>query len=215
MTHRASTAELVASRARLVIAADEARRGLERDLHDGAQQRLVQASIWLGRAVAQARGTAAEPFVTEASEALSQGLAALRDLARGLHPALLDQRGLAAALPALAARSPVPVELQVTSRRAPRDVEAAIYFTIAEALTNVLKHARATRIHITVAIAEVAATAEIADDGVGGADAAAGSGLRGLGDRLDTLGGRLFVDSPRGGPTTVHAYAPLTPTSFT
>ena len=202
-------AELEASRARLVDAADEARRGLERDLHDGAQQRLVLALIWLQRAAAQTRGTAAAPLVDHALDLVQQGLAELRDLAHGLHPAMLDRRGLDAALAALAARAPLPVDLQVAPRRASRPVEAAFYFTIAEALTNVFKHAHATRARVRVAVDEGALIAEVVDDGVGGARVAAGSGLRGLTDRLDAIGGTLTVVSPRGGPTTIRACAPL------
>ena len=201
--------EIEASRARLVAAADEARRRLERDLHDGAQQRFVLATVWLKRAAARARGTPAEPLVDEAFQQLQQGLAELRDLAHGIHPAVLSERGLAAALTGLAARSPLPVELRVTTRRATPSVEAAIYFTVAEALTNVGKHAQATRASVTIDIAERTITAEIADDGIGGASTTAGSGLRGLADRLDALGGTLSIDSPRGGPTTIRAQAPL------
>ena len=161
--------EIDASRARLVEAADEARRRLERDLHDGAQQRFVLATVWLKRAAARARGTPAEPLVDEAFQQLQQGLAELRDLARGIHPTVLSERGLAAALTGLAARSPLPVELRVTTQRATPSVEAAIYFTVAEALTNVGKHAHATRASVTIDIAERTITAEIADDGIGGA----------------------------------------------
>ena len=203
--------EIEASRARLVAAADEARRRLERDLHDGAQQRFVLATVWLKRAAARARGTPAEPLVDEAIQQLQQGLAELRDLAHGIHPAVLSDRGLAAALPGLAARAPLPVELRVTTQRATPAVEAAMYFTTAEALTNVGKHARATRASVTIDIAGRIITAEIADDGVGGASTTAGSGLRGLADRLDALGGTLSIDSPQGGPTTIRARAPLPP----
>jgi signal transduction histidine kinase len=203
--------EIEASRARLLAAADEARRRLERDLHDGAQQRFVLATVWLKRAAARARGTPAEPLVDEAFQQLQQGLAELRDLAHGIHPAVLSERGLAAALTGVAARSPLPVELRVTTQRATPTVEAAIYFTVAEALTNVGKHAQATHASVTIDIADSTITAEIADDGVGGASTTAGSGLRGLADRLDALGGTLSIDSPRGGPTTIHARAPLPP----
>jgi signal transduction histidine kinase len=165
-----------------VAAADEARRRLERDLHDGAQQRFVLATVCLKRAAARARGTPAEPLVDEAFQQVQQGLAELRDLARGIHPAVLSERGLAAALTGLAARSPLPVVLRVTTQRATPSVEAAIYFTVAEALTNVDKHARATRASVTIDIAERTITAEIADDGIGGAGTTAGSGLRGLAD---------------------------------
>jgi signal transduction histidine kinase len=203
--------EIEASRARLLAAADEARRRLERDLHDGAQQRFVLATVWLKRAAARARGTPAEPLVDEAFQQLQQGLAELRDLAHGIHPAVLSERGLAAALTGVAARSSLPVELRVTTQRATPTVDAAIYFTVAEALTNVGKHAQATHASVTIDIADSTITAEIADDGVGGASTTAGSGLRGLADRLDALGGTLSIDSPRGGPTTIHARAPLPP----
>jgi signal transduction histidine kinase len=204
-----SHAEVEASRARIVIAADQARRRLERDLHDGAQQRFVLASLWLKSAAVQAHGTPAEPFVAEAVEQLRHGLAELRDLAHGIHPAVLSERGLAPALEGLARRSPLPVELQVTRERVAPAVETAIYFTVAEALTNVAKHAQATHAIVTIEIAEGALIAEIADDGLGGACTTAGSGLRGLADRLDALGGTLSIDSPRGGPTSIRAQAPL------
>jgi signal transduction histidine kinase len=207
----ASTGEIEASRARLVASADEARRRLERDLHDGAQQRFVLATVWLKRAATRARGTPAEPLVDEAFQQLQQGLAELRDLARGIHPTVLSERGLAAAVTGLAARSPLPVELRVTTQRATPSVEAAIYFTVAEALTNVDKHAQATRASVTIDIAERTITAAIADDGIGGAGTTEGSGLRGLADRLDALGGTLSIDSPQGGPTTISARVPLPP----
>jgi signal transduction histidine kinase len=199
--------EIEPSRARIVAAADEARRRLERDLHDGAQQRFVLATLSLKRAAARARGTPAEPLVDEAFQQLQQGLAELRELAHGIHPAVLSERGLAAALTGLAARSPLPVELRVTTQRATPSVERAIYFTVAEALTNIGKHAQATRASVTIDIVERTITAEIADDGIGGATTE-GSGLRGLADRLDALGGTLSIDSPRGGPTSIRAQAP-------
>jgi signal transduction histidine kinase len=196
------------TRARIIAAADEARRQVERDLHDGAQQRFVLASLTLKRAAARARGTAAESLLAEAFEQLQQGLTELRDLAHGRHPAVLSSRGLAAALEDLAARSPLPVELRVTRDRFAPAVEAAIYFTIAETLTNVVKHAHATHARVTVDIAEGTVAAEIADDGIGGADTAAGSGLRGLADRLDAIGGKLTINSPCDGGTLVRAHAP-------
>jgi signal transduction histidine kinase len=194
---------------RLVEAADEARRQLERDLHDGAQQRLVLASLTLKRAAAHARGTPAEPLVAEAIDQLQQGLAELRELARGIHPAVLSEHGLAPALAGLAARTPLPVELHVTQQRVHPVVEAAIYFTVAEALTNVAKHASATSATVEVDVQHGSLVAEIADDGVGGAHDAEGSGLRGLADRLDALGGTLTVESPRGRGTILRARAPL------
>jgi signal transduction histidine kinase len=168
--------EIHASRARIVAAADEARRRLERDLHDGAQQRLVLAAVTLKEAQARARGTPAEPLVAEASELLQQGLTELRDLARGIHPTALSERGLAAALEELAATSPVPVDVRVLEGRVAPAAEAAIYFTVAEALTNVAKHAHATLARVQVDVQGGTLTAQVADDGVGGARA--GSRLR-------------------------------------
>jgi signal transduction histidine kinase len=204
-----SPAEVEASRARIVIAADEARKRLERDLHDGAQQRFVLASLWLKSAAVQAHGTPAEPFLAEAVEQLQHGLAELRDLAHGLHPAVLSERGLAAALDGLVRRSPLPVGLRVTRERVAPAVETAIYYTIAETLTNVARHARASHAIVTIEVADGALVAEVADDGIGGAGTTAGSGLRGLGDRLEAVGGTLSIDSPRGGPTIIRARVPL------
>jgi signal transduction histidine kinase len=204
-----AAAAVEASRARFVEVADEARRRLARDLHDGAQQRLVLAALTLRRAAAQARGTGAEPLVAEAFDQLQQGLAELRELARGIHPAVLSDRGLAPALEGLVAGAPVPVELRVTPRRVPPVLESAIYFTVAEALTNALKYAAATRVTVEVDVENGGIVAEIADDGVGGARPRAGSGLRGLADRLQALGGTLTVQSRRGRGTVVHARVPL------
>jgi signal transduction histidine kinase len=211
-TNAPSTGTCVApphgSRDGLVAAADEARGRLERDLHDGAQQRFVLASLLLARAFGAARGTPAEPLVAEARAQVERGLAELRDLARGIYPALLSTRGLAAALEGLADRSPLPVELEVTRERAAATAEAAIYFTVAEALTNVAKHAHATRAVVRVDVEGETLSARVTDDGVGGADDNLGSGLRGLTDRLDALGGTLTVDSPPGGGTIIRARVP-------
>jgi signal transduction histidine kinase len=196
-------AEVAASRARIVEAADATRRRLERDPHDGAQQTLVAASITLARAKVQARGTGLEALVAEALDQLREALAELRELARGIHPAVLTERGLRAALELLAARSPVPVDVRAPAQRLPPGVEAALYFTAAEALTNVAKYARAASAAVRVEIREGAVAEEIADDGVGGASATAGSGLRGLADRLAAVGGTLEVESPTGGGTRV------------
>jgi signal transduction histidine kinase len=201
-------APIDAARARTIAAADEARRQLERDLHDGAQQRFVLASLLLKRAAARARGTRAESLLAEALEQVQRGIAELRDLAHGIHPAVLTTGGLAAALEDLAARSPLPIELRVPRERVAPAVEAAIYFTIAEALTNVAKHAHASHVQVTVHIAGATVAAEIADDGVGGATGAAGSGLHALADRLDAIGGKLTIHSPRGTGTLVRAHAP-------
>jgi PAS domain S-box-containing protein len=202
-------AEIQASRARIVEAADEARRKLERDLHDGAQQRLVTALLTLKLAAAQPDTAAARELVVEAAEQLEHGLADLRELAQGIHPAVLTDRGLGPAIESLAARSPVPVELNVTETRPAPAVEAAIYFTVGEALNNIAKYAQATQARVTVAVDGATVVAEIADDGVGGADARSGSGLRGLADRLDALGGTLEVQSESGAGTQVRATAPL------
>jgi signal transduction histidine kinase len=187
----------------------EARRRLERDLHDGAQQRLVLAALTLRRALAQARGTAAERLVTDAFEQLQEGLAELRALARGIHPYVLSEHGLAPALEGVAARAPLPVELRVSRERMQPAVESAIYFTVAEALTNVAKHAEATRATVTVDVESARVVAEISDDGAGGAGLAAGSGLRGLADRVAALSGRLELDSPPGAGTRVRAVIPV------
>jgi PAS domain S-box-containing protein len=208
---KAAFEELRASRARVVAAADEARRRIERDLHDGAQQRLVAVALDLRlarRRLGEADGTAAELLEGAAGE-LEQATAELRELARGIHPAVLTERGLAPALETLVARAPGAVELDpVPAERLPPAVEAAAYFTVAEALTNVARYARASRARVTVERAQDTLRVEIRDDGVGGADAAAGSGLRGLSDRLAVVGGRLRVLSPAGEGTTVRAEVP-------
>jgi signal transduction histidine kinase len=170
----------------------------------------VLVSLTLKRAEALARGTPAEPSVKEAFDQLREGLAELRELAHGIHPAVLSEHGLTAALEGLVARCTVPVELRVSGKRAAPDVEAAIYFTVAEALTNVAKYAQATVARVHVETDDGAIVAEVADDGIGGASTDAGSGLRGLADRLDALDGTLSVDSPPGGGTTIRARVPLT-----
>jgi signal transduction histidine kinase len=204
-----TSTEIHASRARILSAADEARRRLERDLHDGAQQRLVLAAMRMKEAQAEARGTVAEQLVADAFELLQQGLIELRDLARGIHPAALSERGLAAALDDLAAASPEPVELQVLQGRVAPAAEAAIYFTVAEALTNVAKHSHAALVSVQVDLEGGEIIARVADDGVGGARVTAGSGLCGLYDRLDAIGGTLTVESPAGEGTTICARIPL------
>jgi signal transduction histidine kinase len=185
----------------------ETRRRLERDLHDGAQERLVIAALTLRRAAAEVRGTTAEPLLAEAVEQLQEGLAELRELGRGIQPYVLSQYGLAPALEGLAARAPLPVELRVTRERLQPVVEAAIYFTVVEALANVARHAEATRATVTVSRTGDAVVAEIADDGVGGAALTDGSTLRSLADRLEVLSGRLELDSPPGEGTRVRAVA--------
>ncbi len=205
---RARIAELRESRTRMVRAADEERRRLERDLHDGAQQRLVALALTLRLARGRAEGELAT-LLDEASTELQAATAELRELARGIHPAVLTERGLAPALGALAGRAPVPVELgAVPEERLPAGVESTAYFVVAEALTNASRYARATHAEVEVRRVNGSVTVEVRDDGVGGADPAAGSGLRGLADRVSALDGRLDVDSPPGGGTTVRAVLP-------
>jgi signal transduction histidine kinase len=203
--------ELAASRARLVAAADETRRRIERDLHDGAQQRLVAAALELSvldRRLEQApRG--ARSVLARAREHLDGGLAELRDLARGIHPAVLTDRGLKAALDALVDLSPVPVDLRITvPDRLDDAIEATVYFLVSEALTNVAKYAQAHAVHVNVAPTGGDVVVTIADDGVGGADPGHGSGIRGLVDRVHAVGGRLYVTSPPGHGTQLRAHLP-------
>ncbi|HET9010472.1 MAG TPA: GAF domain-containing protein, partial [Gemmatimonadaceae bacterium] len=197
------------SRARIVEAADEARRKIERDLHDGAQQRLVALALSLG-VVAKRAEPATASAINACGEELHAALAELRELARGIHPVVLTERGLEAALDALAARSPVPASVDVRlACRLPAAQEAALYFVAAEALTNAAKYARATALRIKVRESDEWAEISIVDDGVGGAAGATGSGLRGLADRLEALRGEVAVDSPPGEGTMVHARVPI------
>jgi signal transduction histidine kinase len=202
--------ELTASRARIVESGDTARRRLERDLHDGAQQRLVSLALRL-RVLRSRLGD--DPVeareLDTASDELDLALEELRELARGLHPPALSEQGLEAALEGLAKRAPLPVDVETSSgERLPDRVESAAYFVVAEALTNVAKYARATRAGVTVSRSADRVLVEVTDDGVGGADPAAGSGLRGLLDRVAALDGTLEVDSERGRGTTVKAAIP-------
>jgi signal transduction histidine kinase len=196
-----------------VHAGDAERRRLERDLHDGAQSRLVGLALLLrtARAKAGADGELAA-LLDRAQEELQTGLGELRELARGIHPAVLTDRGLDPALHALAARSPVPVTVEAgVADRLPAPVESAAYFVVSEALANVAKYAQATRAEVTVRRANGHVTVEVADDGVGGADAARGSGLRGLADRVAALDGTLSLDSPAGAGTRLRAEIPCAP----
>jgi signal transduction histidine kinase len=203
--------ELRASRTRLVEAESNERRRLERNLHDGAQQRLVSLALSLrlaeSRLAADPAGAAA--VLRDAQIELSQALEELRELARGIHPAILTERGLTPAIRALAARAPLPVELDLPDDRLPEPVEAAAYYVVAEALTNVTKYSHASAAEVSVRQANGLITVEVADDGEGGADASRGSGLRGLADRLAALDGTLVVDSPPGDGTRVRAVIPV------
>jgi signal transduction histidine kinase len=208
---RAHLAELRASRARIVEAGDLERRRLERDLHDGAQQRFVTLSLALSVVEQRLASDPAQAglLLNQAKEELVEGLDELRELAHGIHPAALRQRGLGPALETLAARSPVPVTLDVTLReRLPDPIELAAYFVVSEALTNVAKHARASSVIVAVARTDETLVVEIRDNGVGGASASAGSGFRGLNDRVEALEGHLTVGSPTGGGTTIRAEIP-------
>jgi signal transduction histidine kinase len=209
---RARVEELRASRARIVEAGTAERRRLERNLHDGAQQRLVALSLTMRLAQSklhQDPDTAAK-LLGGAQEELTRALEELRELARGIHPAVLSDRGLAPALEALAGRSPVPVELAGTPReRLPPAVEAAAYFVVAEALTNVVKYAKASQARVQVSRSNGHAIVEVADDGCGGADPDRGSGLRGLADRISALDGTLELRSPEGAGTLLRAEIPV------
>src|SRR5215210_851001 len=207
---RARLAELQASRARIVEAGDTERRRLERNLHDGAQQRLVAVALQLGliRARVDSDPASIKALATKAGDDVASALDELRELARGIHPAVLDH-GLRAALESLAARSTVLTTLTVDiGRQLPHPIELAAYFVASEALANVGKYPHATAVTLRVAGNGTRVTVEIADNGVGGADASRGSGLRGLEDRLEALDGALRVSSPPGGGTTVSAELP-------
>jgi signal transduction histidine kinase len=204
--------ELTASRLRIVEASDAERRRLERNLHDGAQQRLVALSVGLRLAQAKLRDSPAEAedLLEFATEELAEALTELRELARGIHPAVLTDRGLAAALEVLAARAPLPVALDLElPARLPEPVEAAAYYVASEALANVVKHAGAGSAAVRAAQVDGHAVVEVADDGAGGAVLDGGTGLRGLRDRVETLRGRLELESAPGRGTLVRAELPL------
>jgi PAS domain S-box-containing protein len=208
-------AEIKASRSRIVAATDAARRRLERNLHDGAQQRLAALSLSLRLAESKLEtdvGQAAEILVSARTE-LAEALDELRELARGLHPNVLTDRGLGPALEALVARSPIPVEVHVTGERFLPAIEAAGYYVAAEALANVAKYAHATFAEVRVVedTEEGQILVEVTDDGVGGADPARGSGLEGLEDRIEALDGTFAVESPPGGGTRIRATIPAAP----
>jgi len=208
---RVQIAEVRASRARLLEVVTRERRRIERDLHDGAQQRLVALALTLGIAEHQVADDPeqARALIREARGEARLALEELRELARGIHPAILTDRGLGPALEALASRSPLPVELaDVPGERLPPPVEGAAYFVVAEALANVAKYAQASHAEVIVQRVNGHAVVEVRDDGVGGADPDGGSGLRGLEDRLAALDGRLAVFSPSGRGTTIRAEIP-------
>jgi PAS domain S-box-containing protein len=206
-----SRAELLASRSRIVTTADQTRRRIERDLHDGAQQRLVTLTMKLRALEALTpEAEALSSDVEEIAAGLEDVLEDLRETARGLHPVILSRGGLAPALKALGRRSPVPVELDVrTQGRLPEPVEVAAYYVVAEALTNAAKHARASFVSVEADVSDGDLHVSVHDDGVGGANPARGSGLVGLADRVEALGGKLTLHSPPTGGTTLHIDLPL------
>lgn len=212
ITERKRIAEdLRGSRARLVRAEELARRALERNLHDGAQQRLVALSVSLRLVEARisSEPDAAHDLLVAAQTELAHALGELRELARGIHPAVLTDRGLKAAVETLAARSPLPVEIETPDERLDPDVEAAAYYVVAESLTNVARYAHASSAEVRVRRNGAALVVCVSDDGVGGADPTTGSGLRGLIDRVAVLDGTLAVESERGRGTTIRAEIPL------
>ena len=202
--------ELRASRLRLVEAGDLERRRLERNLHDGAQQRLLALSLLLGEAERAADGRPQVQAKLKSAQAeLARSLVELRDLALGIHPAVLADHGLAVTLEGVAARAPFPVALTVDlPRRPPFAVEVAVYYLICEALSNTAKHARASSARVDVKDTDDSVYVHVSDDGIGGANSSRGSGLHGLSDRVATLGGQLTVTSAAGSGTTVRAVIP-------
>jgi signal transduction histidine kinase len=207
-----SRSELAASRRRIVAAADEARRRIERDLHDGTQQRLVSLALALRAAEANVPPELGEvrAELSRTAKGLAGAVEELQELSRGIHPAILSQRGLGPALKALARRSTVPVSLDVTTgTRLPEPIEVAAYFVVSEALANAAKHAQASRIDVSLGRRNGNLLLLIRDDGVGGADPTRGSGLVGLGDRVEALGGTIEIESAPGGGTSLVVTLPL------
>ena len=204
--------QLTRSRSRVVAAADQARRGIERDLHDGAQQRIVSLGMELrgAQAAAPENLTELRAMLDRSVETLSQVHTDLRELSRGIHPAILSRGGLAPALKTLARRSPIPVALTADiSSRMDESVEVAAYYVVAEALTNTAKYAEATEVDITAHLTEDSLELTVTDNGRGGADPSTGSGLIGLQDRVAAVGGELTIVSPPGGGTTLSVHIGL------
>jgi signal transduction histidine kinase len=208
---RAQLETVQESRARIVTAADEERRRIERDLHDGAQQRLVALALELRSAQRRLDGTddaEVAALLSSTADELQVAVAELRELAQGIHPGILTQGGLSHALEALAARAPLQVTVDATAERFPPEVEATAYFVACEALTNTVKHAGASKASIGAKRENGLLVIEIADDGRGGAEESGGSGLRGLSDRVEARGGRLVVESVSGSGTRVRGEIP-------
>jgi signal transduction histidine kinase len=208
-------AELKASRARIVAATDESRRQIERDLHDGVQQRLVSLALALRAAEPSVPSERTELRLTlsQTVAGLNDALSELREISRGIHPAILSQGGLAPALRTLARRSRVPVELTLGAEEPlPAQLEVAAYYVVAEALANIAKHARAESAWVDLERSDGELRLRVGDDGVGGADPARGSGLIGLSDRVQAVGGAVAVESPRGGGTCLDVTLPIAAT---
>jgi signal transduction histidine kinase len=208
---RAQLTELRASRTRIVQASDEERRRLERNLHDGAQQRLLSLGLALQLARAQLgpETNGAPELLSEAEDELRAALDELRELAHGIHPAILTDQGLAVALRSLAERSRVPVMIAAAPEQSlGESIEAAAYFLVSESLANCAKYARASSVRVSITQRNGDAVIDIDDNGVGGADPACGTGLRGLADRIQALDGTFWVASPVGGGTHIHAEIP-------
>jgi signal transduction histidine kinase len=200
--------ELQQSRTRIVEAGIEQRRQVERDLHDGAQQQLLALAATIGRAHTAAVDPTVRQLMDQARTELRRALKDLRDLARGIHPAVLEQVGLAAAVEAVSESLPLPVEVYITSQRLPPTVEATVYFVICEALVNATKHANATRAWVTAERHDATLSVMVEDDGTGGATPSPGGGLAGLSDRVIALGGRLTIHSPFGAGTRLRVELP-------
>jgi signal transduction histidine kinase len=207
-----SRSELAASSRRIVAASDETRRRIERDLHDGTQQRLVSLCLAARAAETDVRAGPGElrAYLSSIAAELTDAIAELQEFSRGIHPTIVSVRGLGPALRALARRCAVPVDLDVTmSTRFPEPIEIAAYYVASEALANAMKHARASRIQILLAPGDGSLLLSISDDGIGGADPVRGSGLVGLTDRIQALGGSIRIRSAAGAGTHITAHLPL------
>jgi signal transduction histidine kinase len=203
--------ELTASRARVVAASDEARRHIERDLHDGVQQRLVSLALGLRLAADEAAGDGdLRPQLSQIEEGLVDAVNDLRELSHGIHPAILSEGGLRPALTTLARRTPLPVEVSITGLdRLPEPIEVGVYYVVSETLTNVVKHAEASVVFLELEAEDSVLRISARDDGIGGADPGRGSGMLGLMDRVHALSGRIEITSPAGGGTSLLVTVPL------
>jgi signal transduction histidine kinase len=212
IANAASRAELIASRARIVAAADDARRRIERNLHDGAQQQLIALSLdaRMAEASVPAELDGLKQQLAHLASGLKEANEDLQEISRGLHPSILSKGGLLEALKALARRSVIPVELGVViDRRLPESAEVAAYYVVAEGLANAVKHSRASKVTVSLVTEDANLCMRVQDNGIGGAHVGKGSGLIGLFDRVEALGGQFEIDCPPGGGTLLHATIPL------